>query len=132
VRRFEIEGSTVFGAEDFDPLLAPWTGREIGSLDLVAVRDAITRLYVEHGYLNSGAVVPDQDLAGGVVVIRVVEGRLSDIEVSGTKHYRASVLRSRVELGSSVPLDVAKLEESLQILQQDPRIERVHARLRPG
>jgi hemolysin activation/secretion protein len=65
-------------------------------------------------------------------VIRVVEGRLSDIEVSGTKHYRASVLRSRVELGASVPLDVAKLEESLQILQQDPRIERVHARLRPG
>jgi len=132
VRRFEVEGSTVFGPEDFGPLLEPWTGREIGSLDLVAVRDAITRLYLEHGYLNSGAVLPDQDLEGGVVVIRVVEGRLADVEVSGAKHYRASVLRRRVALGASVPLDVAKLEESLQLLQQDPRIERVHARLRPG
>ena len=132
VRAFEIEGSTVFGEEDFRPLVAPWIGREIASEDLVAVRDAITRLYVERGYLNSGAVVPDQDLADGVVVIRVVEGRLSGVEVTGTRHYRASVLRRRVELGAGAPLDVAKLEESLQILQQDPRIERVHARLRPG
>jgi hemolysin activation/secretion protein len=31
-----------------------------------------------------------------------------------------------------VPLDVAKLEEALQILQQDPLIERVFARLLPG
>ncbi len=132
VRSFEIEGSTVFDEEDFRPLVAPWIGREISSEDLVAVRDAVTRLYLERGYLNSGAVVPDQDLADGVVVIRVVEGRLTGVEVSGTRSYRASVLRRRVELGASVPLDVAKLEESLQILQQDPRIERVHARLRPG
>lgn len=132
VRAFEIQGSRVFGEEDFAPLLAPWIGREIDTQDLVAVRDAITRLYVEHGYLNSGAVVPDQDLGGGVVVIRVVEGRLADVEVSGTRHYRKGVLRRRVSLGAGVPLDVTRLEESLQILQQDPRIERVNARLRPG
>lgn len=132
VRAIEIEGSTVFGDEDFRALLAPWVGRELGSEDLVAVRDAVTRLYVERGYLNSGAVVPDQDLEGGVLRIRVVEGRLVGIEVDGVRHYRPGVLRRRVALGAAVPLDVAKLEESLQILQQDPRIERVHARLRPG
>ena len=132
LRAVEIEGSTVFDEQDFGPLMAPWIGREISSEDLVALRDAITGLYVEHGYLNSGALVPDQDLADGVVVIRVVEGRLANVEVSGTRHYRPSVLARRVELGAAAPLDVAKLEESLQILQQDPRIERVHARLRPG
>ncbi len=131
-RAFEIQGSTIFGDDDFRPLVAPWLGREIGSEDLVAVRDAITRLYVDRGYLNSGAVVPDQDLVDGVVVIRVIEGRLARIEVSGARHYRAGALRRRVALGAGVPLDVARLEESLQVLQQDPRIERVHARLRPG
>jgi hemolysin activation/secretion protein len=132
VRRFDIEGSTAFSEQDFRPLVEPFIGREISSEDIVAIRDAITRLYLERGYLNSGAVVPDQDLADGVVVIRVVEGRLSGVEVNGARYYRANVLRRRVELGASVPLDVTKLEESLQILQQDPRIERVHARLRPA
>lgn len=132
VRAFEVEGSTVFGEDDFRPLLAPWIGRELSSADLVAVRDAVTQLYLEHGYLNSGAVIPDQDLEGGVVAIRVIEGRLVGIEVEGARYFRPSVLERRVAQGASVPLDVARLEESLQILQQDPRIERVRARLRPG
>ena len=131
-RAFEVSGSTVFGERDFEPLLAPWVGREIRSEDLVAIRDAITRLYVDRGYLNSGAVIPDQDPSDGVIRIRVVEGRLSAIRIEGARHYRASRLESRVALGASVPLDVAKLEEALQILQQDPRIERVFARLLPG
>jgi hemolysin activation/secretion protein len=131
-RGFQIEGSTVFTEQELRPLVAPYLGREIASEDLVAVRDAITRLYQEHGYLNSGAVIPDQDLEDGVVRIRIVEGRLSAIEVSGARHFRTDRLRHRVALGASTPLDVARLEEALQLLQQDPRIERVNASLRPG
>ena len=132
VRAFEIEGSTVFGDEELQPLLAPWIGREVDSEDLLAIRDAITELYVEHGHVNSGAVIPDQDPTDGVIRIRVVEGRISAIEIEGARYYRASRLERRVALGAATPLDVVKLEEALQILQQDPRIERVHARLRPG
>jgi len=131
-RAFEIEGSTVFGDAEFAPILAPWIGREIATEDLVAIRDAITRLYVDHGYVNSGAAIPDQDPADGVIRIRVVEGRLAAIEIQGARHFRASRLESRVALGAGTPLDVTKLEEALQILQQDPRIERLSARLRPG
>jgi len=132
VRAFEIEGSTVFDDEELRPLLTPWIGREVDSEDLLAIRDAITELYVEHGYVNSGAVIPDQDPTDGVIRIRVVEGRISAIEIEGARYYRASRLESRVALGAGTPIDVTKLEEALQILQQDPRIERVHARLRPG
>jgi hemolysin activation/secretion protein len=132
LREVEIEGSTVFTQEELRERVAPWIGREIGSEDLVALRDALTRLYVEHGYLNSGAVIPDQDLQGGVLHVRIVEGRLASIEIEGASHYRPSVLEDRLELGASVPLDVSRLEERLQLLQQDPRIERVNARLEPG
>ena len=132
LRGVEIEGSSVFDAEELRAAVLPWIGREIGSEDLVAIRDALTRLYVEHGYLNSGAVIPDQDLAGGILHVRIVEGRLAGVEIEGAEHYRPGVLRDRLELGASVPLDVARLEERLQLLQQDPRIERVNARLVPG
>jgi hemolysin activation/secretion protein len=132
VRAFEVEGSTVFGEAELAPLLAPFIGREIATEDLVEIRDAITRLYVERGYVNSGAAIPDQDPRDGVIRIRVVEGRLAGIEIQGARHFRASRLESRVRLGAGTPLDVAKLERALQLLQQDPRIERLAARLRPG
>jgi hemolysin activation/secretion protein len=132
VRSFEIEGSTVFTPEQLQAVVEPYVGREIGSEDLVAVRDALTRLYVDRGYVSSGAEIPDQDLADGSVRIRIVEGRLTGIEIEGARHFRPERLRRRVALGASTPLEVSRLEEALQILQQDPLIERVNARLRPG
>ena len=132
VRGYQITGSSVFTAEDFGPVVDPYLGREISSEELVALRNAVTRLYLDRGYLNSGAVIPDQDLADGVVELRIVEGSLSRIELSGEEHFRAGRLRERVALGASTPLDVQALQESLEILQQDPRIRRVNARLLPG
>jgi len=132
LRGVEIEGSSVFGEAELRAVVEPWVGHEIRSEDLVALRDALTRFYVAHGYLNSGAVIPDQDPADGILHVRIVEGRLAGIEIEGERHYRAGTLRDRLELGASVPLDVARLEERLQLLQQDPRIERLNARLRPG
>jgi len=132
VAEFRIAGSTVFSEAELQAAVAPWAGREIRSEDLSDVRNALTRLYVEHGYINSGAVIPDQDLADRVVDIQIIEGSLAEIRVSGNDQFRARYLRDRVARGAGVPLDVAKLERQIRILQQDPRIRRVSARLAPG
>jgi len=132
VRGYRIEGSTVFSQEELERAVAPWAGRAIRSEDLVAVTDALTKLYVDHGYVNSGAVVPDQEFEEGVVAVRIVEGRLSEIRFRGNEHLRDGYLRARIEPGATAPLNVSKLERQLEILQRDPLIERVAARLAPG
>jgi hemolysin activation/secretion protein len=132
VSGWRVRGSTVFGDAEFARALAPWTGREISSEDLVAARDAVTRLYVDHGYVSSGAVLPDQDVNEGVIELQVVEGKLGEITVRGTKLLRRSWVATRARRGAAVPLDVKALEESLALLQQDPRIRRLDARLEPG
>lgn len=132
VRGYRIRGSTVFSFEELAAVLEPWLDREIGSADLVEIRDAITELYVDAGYHNSGALIPDQDLSSGFVEIVIVEGELSRIDVTGTRYYRPWVLRDRVAAGVGRPLRLQDVERALQLLQQDPRIERVSARISPG
>jgi hemolysin activation/secretion protein len=131
-RGFRVVGSTVFSPEELDAALAPWMGRELASEDLAGASNAITRLYVDRGYLTSGATVPDQPLTDGLVEVRVVEGGLDRIDVVGETRFRPGPLRSRIALGLARPLDVNVLRQNLEILQQDPRIARVHARLVPG
>jgi hemolysin activation/secretion protein len=77
-------------------------------------------------------VLPDQDVAAGVIELQVVEGRLGEISVRGTRWLRRGWVESRARRGASVPLNVKDLEESLALLQQDPRIRRLDARLEPG
>jgi hemolysin activation/secretion protein len=132
IQGYRIVGSTVFSQQELEGAVAPWAGRTIRSEDLVAVRNALTQLYIGHGYVNSGAVLPDQEFEDGIVELRIIEGSLGEIRISGNEQFRDRYLRDRIELGVTAPLDVRKLERQIQILQQDPRIRRVAARLAPG
>ncbi|MBW2577666.1 MAG: ShlB/FhaC/HecB family hemolysin secretion/activation protein [Deltaproteobacteria bacterium] len=132
IEGYRIVGSTVFSSEELESLVEPWTGRVIRSEDLVSVRNAITEHYVRHGYVNSGATLQDQDFEGGIIEIHIVEGSLSEIRITGNKQFRARYLRDRIRRGATTPLHIGKLEERIQILQQDPRIRKLAARLLPG
>jgi hemolysin activation/secretion protein len=71
-------------------------------------------------------------VAEGVITLHIIEGELSRIEVEGNKWFRAAYIRQRLALGAKPPVRITALQERLQLLQQDERIERLHAELRPG
>ncbi len=132
VREFRFEGNTVFDDQELAQVAAPYLGRELGAEDLRALRDALTLHYARSGYVNSGAILPDQEVGAGVVVYRIVEGRLAAVEIEGNRHFRPGYLRSRLDLGRDEPLRIQALEERLQVLLQDDRIRRLDAQLGPG
>jgi hemolysin activation/secretion protein len=132
VREFIVEGSTVFSSDELAQITAPYTGRAITSEELLAAGDAITNHYIEHGYITSGALIPDQEVEDAVVRIQVVEGVLADVSVEGARWFRERYFRTRLLRAGRPPVSVRRLEETLQRFQRDPHIERVNARLEPG
>ncbi|MCP4688332.1 MAG: ShlB/FhaC/HecB family hemolysin secretion/activation protein [Desulfobacterales bacterium] len=135
VSRFQLEGNTVFSDEMLAPILAPYENREITAEELQEVKSDLTRYYIANGYVNSGAMIPDQKLNNGVVVVRIIEGRLAGMTISGAGRLRIGYIRSRIERGvdfENEPLNVHELHKSLKLLKQDPRIENVNAELGPG
>jgi hemolysin activation/secretion protein len=132
VRGFRVSGNTVLPESEIEAALAPFTGRRLSAEDLMAARDAVTRLYVDHGYATSGAFLPDQRVSDGIVELRVEEGRLEDVQVTGARHLRAKQLRGRVLRAASGPLQVQRLRQTLQELQEGPLLEQVSATLTPG
>jgi hemolysin activation/secretion protein len=132
VERYRVTGATAFGAEELEKVLAPWTGRMVGNEELEEARLALTRHYVAAGYVNSGAVIPDQKIERGTVEIQVIEGRLVEIVETGAHGFRPGFIRDRLALGAGPPLNVNRLQERMQILLQNPQIERINAELQPG
>ncbi len=131
-REYHFSGNTVFTAEELAALATPYANREVTSEDLANLRQALTLHYVEHGYVNSGAVIPDQQITNGVVEISLIEGRLTAIEVAGNRRLRASYLSDRLRRGAGPPLNVAELQAQLQILLSGPFVSRINGELAPG
>ncbi len=130
VERFDVVGSTVFSPEELDAVLAPFTKRPLSFAELFQARSAITQLYIDNGYISSGALIPPQKTLGGVVTLQVVEGGLEAINVNGTRRLNPEYVRSR--LPTSIPLNQNQLLEALQILQLNPLIEDISAELAAG
>ena len=132
VRDIFVTGSTVFSEAELSEVTAPFKNRILTTEDLERLRLALTLLYVNRGYITSGAIIPDQDVVAGTITVQIIEGSLARIDVEGNEWFRTGYLRDRVERGARKPLALAPLQERLQFLQQDSRIERVNAELRPG
>jgi hemolysin activation/secretion protein len=125
-------GSTVFSPEEFAKVTAPFTNRPLSFAELIQARSAVTQLYIDQGYVTSGAFIPPQTLQRGVVTIQVLEGRLEEINVTGTRRLRSSYVRDRIAKGAAKPLNVPRLLEALQLLQLNPLIENLSADLSTG
>jgi hemolysin activation/secretion protein len=131
-RKFRFTGNTVFTDAELAAVAAPFENREITSTDLEELRRRLTLHYVNRGYVNSGAVIPDQRIADGVIEIRIVEGRLARIDVEGTEHFRKDYFSERIALRAGPPLNLVELEQGLQILLRDPLVASINAQLAPG
>jgi hemolysin activation/secretion protein len=132
VRQMRVTGSTVFSEQDFAAVTAPYVNRSVTSGDLEAVRLALTRVYLNKGYINSGAILPDQTVSGGVITFHILEGTLTEVTLEGQRWFREGYLRRRLTLEVGPPLNIGTIQERLQFLQQDDRIERLQAELSPG
>ncbi|WP_334891348.1 ShlB/FhaC/HecB family hemolysin secretion/activation protein [Nostoc sp.] len=132
VKQFEVIGSTVFSPEKLNQVLAEFINKPITFAQLLEARSKITELYTNAGYVTSGAYIPEQTLTTGVVQIQIIEGKLEDIQITGTKRLNPNYIRSRIALGASTPLNQKRLLESLQLLQLNPLIQNLSAELSAG
>ncbi|HZW26699.1 MAG TPA: ShlB/FhaC/HecB family hemolysin secretion/activation protein [Gallionella sp.] len=129
---YQFAGNTVVSSEELRQVSAPYTGRTVTSEELLELRNKLTLYYVNKGYVNSGAVLPDQEIKNNVVTFRIVEGTLNQIMVTGVQRLNVDYIRGRILLGSGPPLNVNSLQQRLLLLQQNGLIERINAELSPG
>jgi hemolysin activation/secretion protein len=128
----EIEGNTAFTDEELALYTVAYEDRVVAPEEMQVLRKYLTQLYRKKGYVNSGVILPDQQIENGIVTLRVIEGQLAQTEVFGNEHVRESYVNRRILHNLGTPLDVEQLKKNLNQLQQDPLIAQVNSELQPG
>jgi hemolysin activation/secretion protein len=131
VHDYRFRGEQSLTKAELDALIAPYRRREVTYAELMALRDAITLSYVARGYINSGAVIPEQTIIDGIVEIELVAGRLGKVDYHTDGRLHKSYVEDRLRPYTDTPLNALRVETYLQLLQQDDRIDRIDAALIP-
>jgi hemolysin activation/secretion protein len=132
VKEIRFTGNKIYSTGALRQVIRKLEGREVTMDDLEDARQAITLHYVKAGFVNSGALLEDQDVSQGIITITVVEGQLSNIVVEGNRWHRGWWLRNEVRRYAARLLNEARLREGLQVMRQLPGIQQINAELLPG
>jgi len=149
VRHFRFTGNTRFSSARLEHEIAKYENRPISQEDLEQARQQLTLLYVNNGFINSGAVLPDQESRDRIITFKIIEGKLSEVRLkfgnlkiqlpSGRvlefkgHLLRDGYVRGRIEAGAQPPpLNIVTLKNQLELLREDPVIESINAELHPG
>ncbi|MEC4894404.1 MAG: ShlB/FhaC/HecB family hemolysin secretion/activation protein [Oscillatoria sp. PMC 1051.18] len=131
VARFQFEGNSVFSDEELANITGKFLNRRLSLVELQAVSSAITELYVNNKYITSGAYIKPQTIENGVVVVQVLEGKLTKIKVKTDGRLNSNYISSRIRRTTGGLVNQEQLLEGLQLLVLDELIEEVKAELLP-
>lgn len=123
-----INGVTAYPQRAFAPLYDRDLAREVTLTHLVAIATAVTEKYRSDGYFLTRAVVPPQSGDIGAVQLRVYEGYIGEVTVTGAS--AGPVSRLLKDLEGRRPLRLADLDRRLALASDLPGV-RLVSRLEP-
>ena len=132
INEIRFDGNGVFSDEELRDVISVDLSKPLSTEDLEGIRKAVSQFYFNNGYVNSGAMIGEQDLSKGVLTVSVVEGVLDKINVMGTGWLRPSYVENRIRSGVKTPLSMEDLKRSLEFVRRDEKIRKINTALLPG
>lgn len=116
VRSVRIVGATVFSTDELKGCTSSITGRAVTEAELFRASSCITGVYQEAGYILSRAVIPPQDVPGGKLVIRVIEGFIRSYSFQGSDGAAFGLHKFADVIAAERPLTLKTFEKQLLLI----------------
>ncbi|HEX5210966.1 MAG TPA: POTRA domain-containing protein [Pseudolabrys sp.] len=117
-----VSGATVVAPNVIASAYAPYLRKKVSQSDLEAIANAITGLYRDRGYYLSRAIVPPQDVVGGHVQVKVIEGSIAEVRIEGGDAVRFGVKEHLDLLTAEHPARFGTVERQLLLANDTPGV----------
>lgn len=132
VMEYRVEGNSVLPAITLERVLYPHLGQGKNIEDVEKARADVERTYRDAGYPTVLVDIPEQDVSASVVRLRVTEGRVGKVRVTGARYYsQGRILEKFPSLTQGGVLYLPDVQKGLAEVNRSPG-RRVTPILRPG
>ncbi|NTW52781.1 MAG: ShlB/FhaC/HecB family hemolysin secretion/activation protein [Chlorobiaceae bacterium] len=133
VNGFTFSGNTLLGAAELQATVKEYVGRRCTLGDLRQAAGKVSAEYLRRGNPLATAYIPPQKVAGGIVEVAIVEGRIGRVIIEGNKNYSTDFIRRNIigtNAGSRPTYD--RIENGLLRLNEDFADLKLTANFAPG
>ena len=101
VWEFRVLGNTTLPGAAVERVVYPFLGAHKTTSDVEAARAALERSYRDAGYATVFVDIPEQKVTNGIVRLRVTEGRLDRVRITGSRYFSNGQIRAALPALSS-------------------------------
>lgn len=121
ISRFAVEGNSLLPGAEVEGLLAPFAGPARNFGDVRRAVEALQQAYRRHGYSVVLVQLPEQELAQGVVRVKVIEPRIRRVAVEGNQVFSTANIRASLPaLKEGATPNIRDVSASLQVANTNP------------
>lgn len=121
IRHWDVEGNSLLPAATVDGVLAPYLAPDRGLDDIRAAQRDLEAAYRLAGYNTVAVTLPEQEIGSGTIRLRVVEGRIGRIDISGNRHFDEANLRGSIPaVQAGATPNVRSLDANIQLANENP------------
>ena len=121
ISRFAVEGNSLLPGAEVEGLLAPFAGPARSFGDVRRAVDALQQAYRRQGYSVVLVQLPEQELAQGVVRVKVIEPRVGRVAVEGNQGFSTANIRASLPaLKEGATPNIRDVSASLKVANTNP------------
>ena len=122
LRRVSITGAVAIPQDRLVTTYQPYIGKNVSQADLAAIAAAVSDVYRAAGFHLSRAIVPPQDIQGGLLRIQVIEGSITELMLKGEGAEQFGVRPMLDAVLAEQPSRLATLERQLLLINARPGV----------
>ncbi|WP_348695775.1 ShlB/FhaC/HecB family hemolysin secretion/activation protein [Duganella fentianensis] len=121
IRQFQLQGNTLLDPAEAAAILQPYTGPVKDFGDVQRALEALEAVYQQRGYRLVSVELPEQELNGGIVRLRVVENRIGRIRVRNNQYFdEANIRRTLPTLEPGRTPNLTDVSANLKLVNENP------------
>ena len=116
LNEIKLTGNTLLSKQQLISIIKKYLNRYTSLYEIEQLRHELTLVYIHAGYINSGIIIPDQDINNGKITLHVIEGQLSKVNIHQLKSINPEYITARFNWNDQKPLNIHQLQQSLLLL----------------
>lgn len=121
ILEFNVTGNTLLKNTVIEETVYPFLGEKRSIDDAEKARTALEKAYHDAGYLTVLVNIPEQKVDGGLVQLEVVESKVDQLRVTGSRYYSLGNIKEGVpELAEGKTPHFPTLQKQIEALNRQP------------
>src|SRR5450432_431676 len=122
LRGISLTGAHAIPRDRIMKAYQPYLGKKVSQADLAAIAATVSDLYRTAGFHLSRAIVPPQDIADGRVRLRVIEGSITEVVLTGDGAGQFGIRQMLDPVVAETPSQLPTLERQLLLINGRPGV----------